>query len=117
MLDAERPIVVKRSDGALKERRKPLPWSRDRDFRILSIDGGGIKGIFPASVLAGIEERFLGGRSIARHFDLVAGTSTGGIIALGLAAGLNARAIANLYIDRGAAIFPSSDGTLLRRLA
>lgn len=117
MLDREQHIVVKRSDGALKERRKPLPWPRDRDFRILSIDGGGIKGIFPVSVLAGIEERFLGGGSIARHFDLVAGTSTGGIIALGLAAGLKARTIADLYIDRGGAIFPSSDGPLLRRLA
>jgi predicted acylesterase/phospholipase RssA len=51
-------------------------------FRILSIDGGGIRGIIPALVLARIEK--LTNRPIAKLFDLVAGTSTGGILALGL---------------------------------
>ena len=46
----------------------------DRSFRILSIDGGGICGILPASVLAELEHRFLGGQSVARHFDMIAGT-------------------------------------------
>jgi len=50
--------------------------------RILSIDGGGIRGIIPAMLLAEIERRT--GAPIAHLFDLVAGTSTGGIIALGL---------------------------------
>jgi patatin-like phospholipase/acyl hydrolase len=120
MSDAVRSIPIKRSAGALAKRREPLPWPEDRDFRILSIDGGGIKGIFPASVLAGIEERFLGGRSVARYFDLIAGTSTGGIIALGLAAGLTAGAIRDLYLTHGGTIFPSRDGRplggLMRKL-
>ena len=51
-------------------------------FNILSIDGGGIRGIIPAMILAEIERRT--GRRIAELFDLIAGTSTGGIIALGL---------------------------------
>lgn len=50
--------------------------------RILSIDGGGIRGVIPAVVLTEIER--LTGRPIAESFDLVAGTSTGGILALGL---------------------------------
>lgn len=50
--------------------------------RVLSIDGGGIRGIIPAMVLAEIEERT--GKATAELFDLVAGTSTGGILALGL---------------------------------
>lgn len=50
--------------------------------KVLSIDGGGIRGIIPAMVLAEIEDRT--GRRIAEMFDLVAGTSTGGILALGL---------------------------------
>ena len=50
--------------------------------RILTIDGGGIKGVFPAAFLAEIEDA-LEGEEVARYFDLVAGTSTGGIIALG----------------------------------
>lgn len=41
--------------------------------RILLIDGGGIKGVFPASFLAAIEE--VAGRPVADHFDLIAGTS------------------------------------------
>lgn len=50
--------------------------------RVLSIDGGGIRGIIPAVVLNYIEERT--GKRIATMFDLIAGTSTGGILALGL---------------------------------
>ena len=96
----------KRSSGALRRRRAQLPWTKDRDFRILSIDGGGIRGIYPATFLAGLEERYLKGASIAQYFDLIAGTSTGGIIAIGLAADLNAGHLRDLYIDRGGEIFP-----------
>ena len=96
----------KRSSGVLRRRRVPLPWPEDRDFRILSIDGGGIRGIYPATFLAGLEERYLGGASVAQYFDLIAGTSTGGVIAIGLAAGLNAADLRDLYIDRGCEIFP-----------
>ncbi|HEY9852642.1 MAG TPA: patatin-like phospholipase family protein [Leptolyngbyaceae cyanobacterium] len=51
-------------------------------FKILSIDGGGIRGIIPAIILAEIEKRT--GKRIYEMFDLIAGTSTGGILALGL---------------------------------
>ena len=51
-------------------------------FTILSIDGGGIRGIIPAMILAEIERRT--GHRIAQMFDLIAGTSTGGVLALGL---------------------------------
>src|SRR2546421_11063200 len=51
-------------------------------IKILSIDGGGIRGIIPATVLAEIEKRTK--KPIAKLFDLIAGTSTGGIIALAL---------------------------------
>jgi len=51
-------------------------------WRILSIDGGGIRGIIPATILAAIEERTQ--KPIAELFDLIAGTSTGGILTLGL---------------------------------
>lgn len=73
-----------RSKGAIPQRRIPQDWPKDRRFRILSLDGGGIKGLFPATVLAEMERRYLSGASVAKYFDLVAGTSTGGIIALGL---------------------------------
>lgn len=52
-------------------------------FRVLSIDGGGIRGIIPAKVLVDLERRCQG-RPIASLFDLIVGTSTGGILALGL---------------------------------
>ncbi len=54
------------------------------EFKILSIDGGGIKGLFSACVLHEIERA--NGR-LTDHFDMLCGTSTGGLIALGLAAG------------------------------
>ncbi|ODS03270.1 patatin [Methyloceanibacter marginalis] len=96
----------RRSEGTLQKRRMPLPWPEDRPFRILSIDGGGICGILPASVLAELERRYLDGKSIAGYFDLIAGTSTGGIIALGLASGLTSTDIEKVYIERGSLIFP-----------
>jgi Patatin len=72
-------------------------------YKILSIDGGGIKGIAPASLLANIEERT--GKKIIDYFDLIVGTSTGGIIALGLGLGFSAREILSLYLDNGDKIF------------
>lgn len=105
-MDQEGEDTPKRSAGALECRRVPLAWPKDRDFRILSIDGGGIRGIYPAAFLAGLEERYLGGASVAQYFDLIAGTSTGGIIAIGLAAGLIGAELSDLYIRRGCKIFP-----------
>lgn len=73
--------------------------------RVLAIDGGGIKGVLPAAFLASIEETT--GKRIVDHFDLIAGTSTGGIIALGLGLGIPASEILKLYCDDGPAIFAS----------
>ena len=78
------------------------------DFQILTLDGGGIKGIFTAAVLAAIEEDR--NVRVVDHFDLIAGTSTGGIIALALGLGMSPRAILDLYLTRGRSIFPSDYG-------
>ena len=82
-------------------------------FRILSIDGGGIRGLIPALVLAEFERQT--GRAIADCFDLIAGTSTGGILALGLAKPgedgrprYSAQDLADLYRQEGARIFDES---------
>jgi patatin-like phospholipase/acyl hydrolase len=79
--------------------------------KILSIDGGGIRGLIPALVLARIEGRT--GKRIADLFDVIAGTSTGGILALGLTCPgedgsprYTAADLARMYIDDGATIFP-----------
>ncbi len=71
--------------------------------RILSIDGGGIKGAFPASFLAELEAQV--GDPIGRYFDLIAGTSTGGIIALGLGLGMSAAEVLRFYEHEGPRIF------------
>src|SRR5689334_9948919 len=71
--------------------------------KILSIDGGGLKGALPAAFLAEIEEAT--STHIADHFDLIAGTSTGGIIAIGLGLGIPARTILDFYISEGPAVF------------
>jgi hypothetical protein len=83
-------------------------------FNILSIDGGGIRGIVPAMILAEIERRT--GRRIAEMFDLIAGTSTGGILALGLTVPdapesgkprYEASQLVSFYEDDGKEIFQS----------
>lgn len=72
-------------------------------FRILALDGGGMRGIFTAAALTETEDALE--HSIADDVDLLVGTSTGGIIALGLAAGFPARELLDLYCNRGREIF------------
>src|SRR3954468_19064707 len=80
-------------------------------MKVLSIDGGGIRGLIPALVLAEIERRT--GRRMARLVDLIAGTSTGGILACALAKPdpLPAAQIAGIYVQGGP---PSFDRSLLK---
>ena len=82
-------------------------------FRVLSIDGGGIRGIIPAMALAKIEEDTH--KQIWELFDLIIGTSTGGILALALTkpadgdpnkAKYSATDIVNMYVENAATIFP-----------
>lgn len=100
------PSSLRRSSGTLQGLREQLPWPEGKPFRILSIDGGGIRGILPASILAKVETQYLGGKSAGDYFDLITGTSTGGIIALGLSIGKTAQSILNLYVNHGKEIFP-----------
>ncbi len=79
--------------------------------RILSIDGGGIRGTFPAAFLASLEDEL--DHPIGRYFELIAGTSTGGIIAIALALGLSARKVLSLYEDLGPEIFDQRQKGLL----
>jgi patatin-like phospholipase/acyl hydrolase len=83
--------------------RIPEVDADQRPFRILSLDGGGIRGAFTAGFLAGVEERI--GHPVGRHFDLIAGTSTGGIIAAALAFGEPAERIEQFYLNHGPLIF------------
>jgi patatin-like phospholipase/acyl hydrolase len=71
---------------------------------VLSLDGGGILGIFTAALLAGLDEDL--GHPVLDHFDLVVGTSTGGIIAVGLGAGMSPRDIVSMYASHMGTIFP-----------
>jgi predicted acylesterase/phospholipase RssA len=82
-------------------------------MRLLSIDGGGIRGLIPALVLAEIERRTE--RRIADLVDMIAGTSTGGILAcaLGKPDPLPAAEIASLYVEEGPRIF---DRSLLKQI-
>jgi len=88
--------------------RLPLVRGRVSDgisFRILALDGGGIKGAFTASVLTTLEQTL--GVPAASQFDLVAGTSTGGILAIGLGMGLHPKDMLQFYRDRGPVVFPA----------
>ena len=72
-------------------------------FRILSLDGGGIRGAFGIGLLAEIEDRL--GRPVTDYFDLLAGTSTGAITAACLAAGKPAAAVKAFYDENAELIF------------
>ena len=85
--------------------------SQQPSYRILSLDGGGIRGVFPAAFLAKLEEHL--SHPIGSYFDLIAGTSTGGIIAIGLGLGLPAKDILRLYEEHGPAIFDQQYGAVI----
>jgi hypothetical protein len=74
-------------------------------YRILSIDGGGIRGVIPAIVFERLNATHPGWLD---DVDLIAGTSTGGLLALGIARGLEPAAIRDLYVDEGPKIFDDS---------
>lgn len=74
-------------------------------FQILSLDGGGVKALFTANVLADLEED--AGVSVRDCFDMIVGTSAGGIVALGLGARLRPAEIVEHYRDLNAKVFPT----------
>lgn len=74
-----------------------------KDFKILSLDGGGYKGLYTISLLAELENKFQ--KSCYEIFDLFAGTSTGSIIALALATGMSANDVQEKYLELGKKIF------------
>ena len=78
-------------------------------FNVLTIDGGGIRGIFPAKFLANLEDQLCRANNpktrIYEHFNLISGTSTGGIIAIALALGIPAQEIFDLYLKKAGEIF------------
>lgn len=71
--------------------------------RILTIDGGGVRGIIPATLLARLEATT--GRLTRDAFDFVAGTSTGAVLAAGIAAGIPASRLASVYAERAGEVF------------
>lgn len=88
-------------------------------YKVLSIDGGGIRGLIPALVLTELES--ITGKPCSDMFDLIAGTSTGGIIALGLTMPDDygkpkyaASDLAKIYTEHGKDIFKSSPWRRIR---
>src|SRR5262245_54265446 len=83
-----------------------------RPFRVLCLDGGGMRGAYQVAYLSTFADRVCESQKrgqpldIGAAFDLVVGTSTGGIVACGLAAGIPLRDIQTLYAKAGAKMFP-----------
>jgi uncharacterized protein len=96
-------------------RRVKQPWPSEKPFKMLALDGGGIRGIYTAELLRLCEKAFCGDRGIAQFFDMVTGTSTGGIIALGLGLGMKMDDIVGFYRDDGRRIFPPLPATRWRK--
>lgn len=93
-----------------------------KPFRVLSLDGGGMRGLYTASVLKELSNRFNKGATaeldIGKGFDLIVGTSTGGILGCALASGTPVQKVIDLYRDEGSNIFknptPSSSFKLVK---
>ncbi|MBD2295860.1 patatin-like phospholipase family protein [Anabaena sphaerica FACHB-251] len=80
-------------------------------FKILSLDGGGIRGVITARILNQIEQEIRKqgkGYYLNEYFDLIAGTSTGSILTAGIAVGKESYELMDLYVKKGKDIFPQS---------
>jgi patatin-like phospholipase/acyl hydrolase len=80
-------------------------------YRILTLDGGGFRGVLSAIILQAVEEslqaKFGPEYRLNEYFDLVSGTSTGSILAAGIALGMEVKTLLALYKQHGARIFPA----------
>lgn len=76
-----------------------------KKIKILSIDGGGTRGLMPSTILHKIEMET--GKSITDLFDVIVGSATGGIIATALAAGVSTNDIIDIYFNKASFILPS----------
>jgi len=74
-----------------------------KPFHVLALSGGGFRGLYTATVLADLEAAL--GAPLAKRFDLICGTSVGGILALGLAKETPAIDLKNLFVKQGHKIF------------
>jgi hypothetical protein len=100
---------------AVRRYRTPGPASAGaRPFQILSLSGGGYRGLFTAIILEELEQR--AGRPLADCFDLVAGTSIGGILACGLMTGVPASTIRKEFERLGDRVFDRHVSLFGRRL-
>lgn len=90
----------------------------DKEFKILCIDGGGIRGIIPSKFLSKLENYLSKKKGVEiklnEYFDLICGTSTGGIIAIGLGLGMSAKEIHQLYEENATQIFGSPNTGFFR---
>ncbi|MGK6310220.1 CBASS cGAMP-activated phospholipase [Variovorax sp. DT-64] len=84
------------------------PWETGRPFHILALSGGGFRGLYTATVLKHLEEQF--GAPLASRFDLICGTSAGGLLALGLAADIPAADLQAMFQAQGSRIFGARRG-------
>jgi hypothetical protein len=83
----------------------------DQPYRVLCLDGGGMRGVYTATYLNGLakifaQRRLVEALDIGTGFDLICGTSTGAIIGAALACGVPTQVVAELYAVHGHAIFP-----------
>lgn len=105
-----------------RDRRDYVARVSRTKYSLLAVDGGGIRGVIPARVIQEIETRLE--RPACECFDMVAGTSTGGIIALGLVKpassgpgpAYHAADLVELYVDHGRELFPASIWRRIRSL-
>ncbi|WP_018275151.1 CBASS cGAMP-activated phospholipase [Teredinibacter turnerae] len=89
-------------------------------FQILALSGGGVRGLYTISILAQLEQILAekhgdDSYNIAQHFDLIAGTSIGGILALGLASGMTARKLCGVLDENRKQIFPPKSAKIFRQ--
>lgn len=108
-------MFTDRRANTIHATRERQPWPKGKSFKILSLDGGGIKGLYSAYLLKLCQQRLAKGEPLSAYFDMIAGTSTGGIIALGLGLGRTIDEIVSFYEVDGRLIFPPYPATWLGR--
>ncbi len=82
-----------------------MTWTKDSPFQAIALTGGGFRGLYTARAMQVMEEHT--GDPIGRNFDLISGTSIGGIVALAMAFEVPMKSVVDVFEEYGSAIFPS----------
>jgi predicted acylesterase/phospholipase RssA len=107
IIQAKIPCPMEKASRPVRSKWEPSWTDDNRPIKVLSLDGGGIRGIGEAEMLRDLGERIRKekGKQLHEEFDVIVGTSTGGILGIAIGMGIDHNELYKIYVDNAQEIF------------